>query len=65
LALHDPLSLDPLDQPLSQLIDFARAAGASAADAVGIYGRSASITVRGGELEDIENAEGFDVACAC
>ena len=61
MALHDPLSLDPLDQPLSQLIDFARAAGATSADAVGIYGRSSSITVRGGELEDIENAEGFDI----
>ncbi len=61
MADQDPLSLDPLDQPLSQLIDFARAAGATEADAVGIYGRSSSITVRSGELEDIENAEGFDV----
>lgn len=61
MALSDPLSLDPLDAPLSALIDHARAAGADAADALGLYGRSASITVRGGELEDIDNSEGFDI----
>ena len=55
------LSLQPLDGPLSQLIDTALKAGATAADAIGIYGRSSSVTVRGGELEDVENAEGFDV----
>ena len=61
MALHDPLSLEPLDAPLSALLDHARAAGATAADAIGIYGRSASISVRGGELEDIDNSEGFDI----
>ncbi|MGJ8558995.1 MAG: TldD/PmbA family protein [Litorimonas sp.] len=61
MALSDPLSLEPLDAPLTALIDHARAAGADAADALGLYGRSASITVRGGELEDIDNSEGFDV----
>jgi PmbA protein len=61
LALSDPLSLEPLDAPLTALIDHARAAGADAADALGLYGRSASITVRGGELEDIDNSEGFDI----
>jgi PmbA protein len=61
LALSDPLSLEPLDAPLSALIDHARAAGADTADALGLYGRSASITVRGGELEDIDNSEGFDI----
>lgn len=61
MALSDPLSLEPLDAPLTALIDHARAAGADAADALGLYGRSASISVRGGELEDIDNAEGFDI----
>lgn len=61
MALSDPLSLEPLDAPLSALIDHARAAGADAADALGLYGRSASISVRGGELEDIDNSEGFDI----
>ena len=61
MALHDPVSLDALQAPLAALIRHARAAGATAADAVGIYGRSSSVTVRGGELEDVENAEGFDV----
>ena len=55
------MDLRPLDAPLSSLIDHALKAGATAADAVGIYGRSSSITVRGGELEDMEAAEGFDV----
>ena len=55
------LSLQPLDGPLSELIDTALKAGATAADAIGIYGRSSSVTVRGGDLEDVENAEGFDV----
>ena len=61
MALSDPLSLEPLDAPLTALIDHARAAGADAADALGLYGRSTSITVRGGELEDIDNSEGFDI----
>jgi PmbA protein len=61
LALSDPLSLDPLDAPLTALIAHARAAGADTADALGLYGRSSSITVRGGELEDIDNSEGFDI----
>lgn len=61
MALSDPLSLEPLNAPLTALIDHARAAGADAADALGLYGRSSSISVRGGELEDIDNSEGFDV----
>lgn len=61
MALSDPLSLEPLDAPLSALIEQARAAGADAADALGLYGRAGSITVRGGELEDIDNSEGFDI----
>ncbi|MEM7728648.1 MAG: metallopeptidase TldD-related protein [Pseudomonadota bacterium] len=61
MALRDPLSLEPLDAPLSALIDHARAAGADAADALGLYGRASSISVRGGEVEDIDNSEGFDV----
>ncbi|GLQ19443.1 TldD/PmbA family protein [Algimonas porphyrae] len=61
MALSDPLSLEPLDAPLTALIDHARRAGADAADALGLYGRSASISVRGGELEDIDNSEGFDI----
>ena len=61
MALSDPLSLEPLDTPLTALIDHARKAGADTADALGLYGRAASITVRGGELEDIDNSEGFDI----
>ncbi|WP_298917771.1 TldD/PmbA family protein [uncultured Algimonas sp.] len=61
MALSDPVSLEPLDAPLGALLDLARAAGADAADAIGLYGRASSITVRGGELEDIDNSEGYDI----
>ncbi|MGB3457274.1 MAG: DNA gyrase modulator, partial [Litorimonas sp.] len=61
MPASEPLSLEPLDAPLSALIAHARAAGADAADALGLYGRASSIAVRGGELEDIDNSEGTDV----
>ena len=56
-----PLPQNALDDPLCALIDHAKAAGADQADALGIYGRSSSISVRNGELEDIDNSEGSDV----
>lgn len=53
--------IDALDAPLSIILDHAKACGADAADAVAIYGRSAAIAVRGGQLEDIDNSEGSDI----
>jgi len=43
------------------LLEAARKAGAEAADAVAIAGRSVSIDVRGGTLEQAERAEGTDL----
>ncbi|MEL6686918.1 MAG: TldD/PmbA family protein [Pseudomonadota bacterium] len=59
--MANPLPSNALDDPLSALIDHAKAAGADHADALGLYGRSSSISVRNGELEDIDNSEGYDV----
>jgi PmbA protein len=47
---------------LSDLIDRSKAAGADAADAMLVDGRSVSVAVRLGELENLERAEGQDVS---
>lgn len=59
--MAQPLPMDALDDPLSALIDYAKASGADHADALGLYGRSSSISVRNGTLEDIDNSEGYDI----
>jgi len=54
----DPEALAPV---LKSLMAKAMAHGADAADAVATHGRSLSVSVRGGELEDVDNSEGKDV----
>ncbi len=54
----DPLALRP---PLDQLLKLAKAAGADSADCVATHGRSLSISVRGGEIEDVDSSEGRDI----
>ncbi|WP_320178005.1 TldD/PmbA family protein [Roseovarius pacificus] len=51
----------PLDQLTDSLLDAARKAGAGAADAIAIEGRSITIDMRGGTLEQAEREEGVDV----
>lgn len=51
----------PLDQLTDSLLDAARKAGAEAADAIAIEGRSITIDMRGGTLEQAEREEGVDV----
>jgi len=50
-----------LVETLDSLLLKARAAGAETADGIVTYGRSVSVSVRGGELEDIDNSEGRDI----
>lgn len=54
-----------MSQPLSnlteKLLDFARQAGAEAADAMAVQGTSVSIDVRAGKLEQAERSEGIDI----
>lgn len=56
-----PLNPNDLRAPLETLMRLAKAAGADSADAVATHGRSLSITVRGGEIEDVDSSEGRDV----
>jgi PmbA protein len=46
---------------LDVLLSYARKAGAQSCDAVATHGRSLSVAVREGELEDVDNSEGRDV----
>jgi PmbA protein len=50
-----------LESLTTRLLDFARSAGADAADALAVDGTSTSIDVRGGALEHAERSEGIDV----
>lgn len=52
---------DALRPSLETLLSLAKKAGADQADALCAHGRSLSIGVRGGELEDIDNSEGKDI----
>ena len=56
-----PLNPDDLKAPLESLLAMAKKAGADSADAVATHGRSLSITVRGGDIEDVDSSEGRDV----
>ena len=56
-----PLNPADLKGPLETLLSLAQKAGADSADAVATHGRSLSITVRGGEIEDVDSSEGRDV----
>jgi len=55
------LNPDILEPALKDLLRLAKNHGAESAEAVGSYGRSLSIGVRGGVLEDIDNSEGKDI----
>lgn len=50
-----------LVKTLDALLHKAKLAGAEEADGIVTYGRSLSVSVRGGELEDIDNSEGRDI----
>ncbi len=59
-AISD-INPDTLKPALKELLRLAKNHGADEAEAVGAYGRSLSIGVRGGALEDIDNSEGKDI----
>lgn len=61
MALDTPISPEALAPVLKSLMSKAKAHGADDADAVATHGRSLSVSVRGGELEDVDNSEGKDV----
>ncbi|RKQ69288.1 PmbA protein [Litorimonas taeanensis] len=57
----DALLTEALAPTLETLLGFAKQAGAQSCDAVATHGRSLSVAVREGELEDVDNSEGRDV----
>ena len=56
-----PLDPDALTPALKTLLAKAAHYGADAADAIATHGRSLSVVVREGDLEDVDNSEGRDV----
>lgn len=53
--------IESLKPALQSLLKLAKAQGVDAADAITAHGRSLSIGVRDGELEDIDNSEGKEI----
>lgn len=56
-----PVNADVLAPTLEHLLALAKAAGADSADAVATHGRSLSIAIRDGEIEDVDSSEGKDI----
>ena len=61
MALADPIRAKALAPALKQLLQKAKHYGATSADAVATHGRSLSVSVRDGDLEDVDNSEGRDI----
>jgi len=59
--MSSPLTSDALMPALETLLAKAKAYGAEQADAVATHGRSSHVTVRGGEMEEVDNSEGRDI----
>ena len=59
--MSDPLSPEALRPALDTLLSQAKAFGAEQADAVATHGCSLHVTVRGGEMEEVDNSEGRDI----
>jgi len=57
----DPITVAALKAPLELLLQKAKHYGATSADAVATHGRSLGVSVRDGDLEDIDNSEGRDI----
>jgi len=61
MAAQNPINHAALAPALEILLAKAKHYGADAADAVATHGRSLTIAVRGGELEDVDNSENKDI----
>jgi len=61
MALSDPITAESLAPALEQLLQKAKHYGATSADAVATHGRSLGVSVRDGDLEDVDNSEGRDI----
>ena len=59
--ISPPISANALRPALETLLSKAKAFGAEQADAVATHGRSLYVSVRGGEMEEVDNSEGRDI----
>jgi PmbA protein len=59
--IETPINADSLAPTLESLLHYAKIAGAESCDAVATHGRSLSVAVREGALEDVDNSEGRDI----
>lgn len=59
--IDSPITVESLTSATERLLVRAKHYGADTADAVTTHGRSLSVAVRGGELEDVDNSEGRDI----
>ncbi|WP_292235553.1 DNA gyrase modulator, partial [Mesorhizobium sp.] len=60
--MTDKLDAAKLTDRVAALVEAARRAGADAADAVAVRGRSAGVSVRLGKVEGTESSESEDVS---
>jgi len=61
MSQNSPVNIKDLTPALDTLLSRAKHYGASQVDAVATHGCSLSVSVRDGELEDVDNSEGRDV----
>lgn len=59
--MSSPIDPEALRPALETLLAKAKKFGADKADAVATHGRSVHVTVRGGEMEEVDNSEGRDI----
>ena len=61
MTQNSPVNIKALAPSLERLLSRAKHYGASGADAIATHGFSLSVSVRDGDLEDVDNSEGRDV----
>lgn len=59
--MSDPISPEALRPALESLLSHAKKHGAQSSDVVATHGRSLHVSVRGGEMEEVDNSEGRDI----
>lgn len=61
MSADTPISPEALAPAIKTLLSKAKHFGADSADAMATHGRSLSVSVREGDLEDVDNSEGKDI----
>lgn len=61
MSIDAPIAPEALAPAIKTLLSKAAEYGADSADAIASHGRSLTVAVRAGELEDVDNSEGKDI----